>query len=212
MDEIRLVPKSRSATFRDLVRGVALSILTLLAIFVVTFPFLAGYYSMTIGAAFESRGQYAPFGFYSSSYYGDHRADVEGMACSRAVREVYGPIRPGWPQILTHPLGCLEPSEPPVAISWCPALLRVFFGMCTSVAYSDEVRQLPGFVEGLQKFLVDPCVMDETRAAEMRLRAFDPKEFAGRYSKNDLCLRPRIVVVYFVDARDKITKTIWHFP
>ena len=186
----------------------------LLLLGLVTFPLFAGYLSMTVGAAWEgeSRSYGVPFSLYSAAYYGDHREQVERLQCSTDIKDVHGPVEPWRLPLTKHPLQCLDPYDPPVWINWCPTAVRALFGLCTSVAYSDQTLQLPGFVDGLRRFLADPCAIDETAAAEIHRMALAPKNVPARYSKNTLCLSPRIVIVYFIDAEGRVRRTLWHFP
>jgi len=177
-----------------------------------------GFLAMTVGVALESSSitnwpSVYQFRLYSALYYEGHSKLVDSLTCDASV----SPLITNWdPNTLVdyngqrrspHPVDCVLPAEYPTIIGWCARVVQ-FLGGCKSVAFRDHVLRLPGFKEGLIKFMDDSCDVDERAAREALRRINNTKEHLPPTMRNPNCASPRSTVVYFVNDSGNVTSVM----
>ena len=187
--------------------GVVLGLLALVPVFV-----------MNVGSAGERNADTGLFRLYSALYYADHPEDVEALACSEGFREqpkTFGDPTAVDPvtgrRLSRKALECIRPTPHETFVGWCPTLLRSLGG-CASVAYPVDVRTLPEFEAGLERYANNPCAIDEARAGELIRLIYMPNEAPAKSMPNSICLSPRMLVVHFVDKSAKSQHSRVFFP
>jgi hypothetical protein len=187
--------------------GATLGLLMLIPVFV-----------MNVGAAWERTPQLGLFRLYSVLYYADHPQVVEALSCSKGRQESIN--APGYEpaldpstgrQLYRSALDCLQPKTHRTFVGWCPAILELV-RLCASVAYPVEVRQLPGFEDGLTRFATSPCDVNEARGWELLRLIYNPKEAPSKSMPNAICLHPRMLAVHFVDNDASSQHSRIYFP
>lgn len=186
--------------------GVVFGLLALTPIFV-----------MNVGSAWERNAQLGLFRLYSALYYADHPDNVEALACSKGFQEdvsAFGapPVDPATGRRLSRAaLDCIRPTAYRTLVGWCPALFELL-SICASVAYPEDVRKLPGFEVGLERYANDPCTLDEARGLELLRLIYAPKSAPAKSMPNSICLSPRMLVVHFVDESARSRHSSIFFP
>ncbi|MBI3196548.1 MAG: hypothetical protein HYZ40_03345 [Rhodospirillales bacterium] len=177
-----------------------------------------GFFSMTAGVALESSSRtnwpsVYQFRLYSAFYYAGHSQLVDSLSCNAAASELirnpgYAPIVSGDGRRLSpHPVDCVLPTGYPTVVGWCPWVLQ-FSGACWSIAFRDDVLQLPGFKEGLIEFIGDSCSVNERNAREILQRIDNSKEYLPPTMRSSYCASPRSTVIYFVNDRGDVTSVM----
>jgi hypothetical protein len=187
--------------------GAVLGLLALVPVFV-----------MNVGSAWERNAHAGLFRLYSALYYADHPENVEELACSQGFREeanTFGETSAVDPvtgrRLSRKALDCIRPIPYGTFVGWCPTLLRLLGG-CASVAYPVDVRTLPEFEAGLERYANNPCAIDEERARELIRLIYMPNEAPAKSMPNSICLNPRMLVVHFVDESAKSQHSRVFFP
>jgi hypothetical protein len=187
--------------------GAVLGLLALVPVFV-----------MNVGSAWERNAHTGLFRLYSALYYADHPENVEALTCSQGFREeanTFGETSAVDPvtgrRLSRKALDCIRPTPYGTFVGWCPTLLRLLGG-CASVAYPVDVRTLPEFEAGLERYANNPCAIDEARARELIRLIYMPKEAPAKSMPNSICLNPRMLVVHFVDESAKSQHSSVFFP
>jgi hypothetical protein len=80
------------------------------------------------------------------------------------------------------------------------------------VAYPVDVRTLPEFEAGLERYANNPCAIDEERARELIRLIYMPNAAPAKSMPNSICLNPRMLVVHFVDESAKSQHSSVFFP
>lgn len=172
-----------------------------------------GYVAMTLGAGIEMRQDYVVFRAYSAEYYSRHFSAVDALPCNReATLEKRETIRHAGPEghAASHPMRCILPQQWTPILGSCPFGLREL-GYCYSMAFTDEVWHLPGFVEGLMKFLNDPChALDVDRGMKLYRSALFPKSAGTAIYANRFCSESIATTIAFVDDKGEVTSTLRH--
>jgi hypothetical protein len=187
--------------------GAVLGLLALVPVFV-----------MNVGSAWERNAHTGLFRLYSALYYADHPENVEALTCSQGFREeanTFGETSAVDPvtgrRLSRKALDCIRPTPYGTFVGLCPTLLRLLGG-CASVAYPVDVRTLPEFEAGLERYANNPCAIDEARARELIRLIYMPKEAPAKSMPNSICLNPRMLVVHFVDESAKSQHSSVFFP
>ena len=174
-----------------------------------------GYFSMTVGVALENSNRtnlpsVYQFRLYSALYYAGHSELVDSLPCNAAASELirnpaYSPTISGDGRRLSpHPVDCVLPTGYPTIVGWCPLVVQ-FAGGCWSIAFRDDVLQLPGFKDGVIQFVSDSCSVNERGAREVLQRIDNSKEYLSPTMRSSYCASPRSTVIYFVNDRGDVT-------
>lgn len=181
-----------------------------------------GYFSMTVGVALENSNRtnwpsVYQFRLYSALYYVEHSQVVDDLPCNTAASKLirnadYAPmVDHDGRRLSPHPVDCVLPTGYPTVVGWRPWVLQ-FAGACWSIAFRDDVLQLPGFKEGLIEFVGNSCSFDERGARGVLQRINNSKEYLPPTMRSSHCASPRSTVIYFVNDRGDVTSVINRTP